>query len=80
MATLTIKNIPDEIYEALKQQAILHRRSLNKEVIISLEQALHKKQADPSAILSKARKLRAKTSSFQLTEKILKAAKNKGRQ
>ncbi len=79
MATLTIKNIPDEIYNQLKQQAILHRRSLNKEVIISLEQALHKKQINPNVIMTKARKLRAKTTKFHLTEKILKTAKDKGR-
>jgi plasmid stability protein len=79
MATLTIKNIPDEIYQKLKQQALLHRRSLNKEVIISLEQALRKKLASPDTIIAKARKLRSKTSKFRLTEKILNAAKNKGR-
>ena len=40
MATLTIKNIPDEVYEQLKQRAARHRRSVNSEVIVCLEQVL----------------------------------------
>lgn len=80
MATLTIKNIPDKIYQGLKQQALLHRRSLNSEVIISLEQVLGRKEADPSAVLSKARKVRAKSVKFHLTEKILVSAKKQGRE
>ena len=40
MATLTIKNIPDEVYEQLKQRAARHRRSVNSEVIVCLEKVL----------------------------------------
>jgi len=31
--TLTLKNIPDELYGRLKQAAEVHHRSLNSEVI-----------------------------------------------
>lgn len=79
MATLTIKNIPDEIYQALKAQAVLHHRSLNSEVIMNLELIVGKKKVDPSAVLAKARKLRAKSSKIRMTEKKLTAAKNEGR-
>jgi plasmid stability protein len=37
MATLTVKNVPDALVRRLKQQAALHRRSLNLEVISCLE-------------------------------------------
>lgn len=38
--TITLKNIPDELYERLKAAAKAHRRSLNNEVIVCLESAL----------------------------------------
>lgn len=38
--TLTLKNIPDSIYQSLKQSAEAHRRSLNMEAITVLEKAL----------------------------------------
>ena len=38
MATLTIKNLPDEIYAALTKTAKLNRRSINSEAIVRLEQ------------------------------------------
>ncbi|MDQ3254247.1 MAG: Arc family DNA-binding protein, partial [Acidobacteriota bacterium] len=34
MATLTIKNLPDDLYQQLKRTAAQHRRSINSEVII----------------------------------------------
>lgn len=36
MATLTIRNLPDEVHERLKEQAKRNRRSLNQEVIAEL--------------------------------------------
>ena len=38
--TLTLKNIPDEIYVRLKAAAESHRRSLNSEAIVCLESVL----------------------------------------
>ena len=40
MATLTIKKLPADLHERLKQRAQLNRRSLNSEIIVLLEQAL----------------------------------------
>lgn len=40
MATLTLKNVPDELYERLKAQAAAHRRSLNQEAIEILGQVV----------------------------------------
>jgi len=36
MATLTIRNVPDELHAALKERARRNRRSLNQEVIAEL--------------------------------------------
>lgn len=35
--TLTLKNIPDEVYDRLRLSAATHRRSLNSEAIVCLE-------------------------------------------
>lgn len=40
MATLVIKNVPDELHARLKQQAHEHRRSLAKEALTLLEHAV----------------------------------------
>ena len=37
MATITLKNIPDDLYEQLKQTAKAHHRSINSELINCLE-------------------------------------------
>ena len=36
MATLTIRNLPEEVHERLKERAKRNRRSLNQEVIAEL--------------------------------------------
>jgi plasmid stability protein len=79
MTTLTIKNIPDNLYITLKHQAELHRRSLNSEIIFSLEQAVKDGRTDIDTILKEARVFRTKTSKIHLTQKKLNAAKNRGR-
>jgi len=40
MATLVIKNLPDDVHAALKERAIRHRRSVTKEVVMLIESSL----------------------------------------
>ena len=40
MATLVIKNLPDELHAALKARAERHHRSLTKEAVTLIENAL----------------------------------------
>ena len=40
MATLTIKNLPDDLYQRLKVRAKHNRRSINSEAIVCLERTL----------------------------------------
>jgi len=79
MATLTIKNIPDEVYEQLKQRAARHRRSVNSEVIVCLEKVLGSRPVDPAAFLTSIRALRKNISTVFVTEEDLHAAKDEGR-
>jgi plasmid stability protein len=57
--TLTLKNIPDAVYERLKAAAEMHRRSLNSEAIVCLESVLLPTKVAPSERLARARELRA---------------------
>lgn len=57
--TLTLKNIPDALYDRLKTTAAAHRRSLNSEVLVCLETALFPHDIMPSERLARARALRA---------------------
>ena len=57
--SVTLKNIPDAVYERLKAAAELHRRSLNSEAIFCLESVLLPSRVTPSERLARARELRA---------------------
>lgn len=48
LATLNIKNFPDELYNRLRLQAKRHRRSLAQEVVYRLSQELS--EAEPASI------------------------------
>jgi plasmid stability protein len=79
MANMTLKNVPDELYEQLKQAAARHRRSLNNEAIVCLERALEVGRADPAALLAQVRQVRARTAGVFVTEADLRAARDEGR-
>ncbi|MCO6439627.1 MAG: Arc family DNA-binding protein [Nitrococcus mobilis] len=79
MATMTLKNVPEELYERLKEAAARHRRSLNNEVIVCLERALEGGRADPAALLAQVRQVRARTAGVFVTEADLRAARDEGR-
>jgi hypothetical protein len=58
MATITLKNIPDELHARLKESAEKNRRSLNSEILIRLESAFTAPLVDAR---EEARKLKAFT-------------------
>ena len=79
MATITVKNIPDALYEKLKQVAQNHHRSINSEIIVCIEQAVSSQVIDLDATLSRARTLRERTTAYQIKHEEFTAAKSKGR-
>ncbi len=79
MPTLTIKGLPDPVYERLKAQADAHRRSLNGEIIVCLERAVSAARLDPQAWLVKARALRESLSLEPLTDHEVRDARRGGR-
>ena len=54
MATITLKNVPDELHRRLKERAERHRRSLNREAIRCLEEAVRDDPAPPAVLDSNA--------------------------
>jgi plasmid stability protein len=79
MATLTIKNLPDDIYHELKRRAGENRRSLNGEVVYSLEQLIKGDRARRRPTLAELRAFREQYSLPPLSEEELDRAINQGR-
>ncbi len=57
-ATITLKNIPDDIYDSLKQAADAHHRSINSEAIACLERVLLPSKAGNDEHAARARLIR----------------------
>jgi plasmid stability protein len=77
--TLTLKNIPDTVYDRLKAAAETHRRSLNSEAIVCLEAVLLPTRAMPGERLARARELRAALPQGKFRARDIDAAKREGR-
>jgi plasmid stability protein len=79
MATLTIKNVPESLVRQLKVRAARHRRSLNLEVIASLEAVTQASPVDPDALLVRVRAVRRTPARLSLTDRMLARLKAAGR-
>jgi plasmid stability protein len=78
MATITLKGIPAGLHRALKQRAAGNHRSLNGEVLDTLEKTFQTKQRKVDLILQRARKIRNRLK-FEATLEEIDAAKREGR-
>ena len=80
MRTITVKNIPPELYERLKMSAAENRRSINSEIIVCIEREVHSRRTNtPDEVLSKARELRKRTFKHPLTDQEFTRRKVLGR-
>jgi len=77
--TLTLKNIPDEVYLRLRTSADTNRRSLNSEAIVCLESVLLPGRIHVSERLARARALRAALPRGKFLTKDMDAYKREGR-
>ena len=77
--TLTLKNIPDEVYERLKAAAATHRRSLNGEAIECLEKALMPRRVSVEERLERIRRLRAGLQNQEFDHDLIDQLKREGR-
>ena len=79
MPSLTVKNIPNKLYEVLKQSASVNHRSINSEIISCLDRSLRIRKIQPDIFIQEVRQLREKLKVPPLTEEFLKDAKSEGR-
>lgn len=80
MATVTFKNIPDDLYEQLKQAANAHHRSVNSELIHCLEKTFKPTPVSAAELAEKALALRSRVAAERLDIDEINAAKNEGRE
>lgn len=79
MVTVTIKNLPQNLYAQLKTMAAANRRSINSEIIVCIERRLGSYRPDADDVLRNARRLRKMTATYPISEAEFNEAKTAGR-
>lgn len=79
MRTVTVKNIPDDLYDKIKETAQGNRRSINNEIIHRLDRSLRSRVVDAEVLLNRIERLRHDMSVPRLNDEIIAAAKEDGR-
>ncbi|MBN8653387.1 MAG: Arc family DNA-binding protein [Cytophagales bacterium] len=78
MANITVKGIPEKLYDQLKIRAKRNNRSLNSEIILSIQLHTHRTESNSAKILDLARKAQAMGKGF-LDDQEVELAKSNGR-
>ena len=73
MATLTLKDIPEDLHAAFRSRAEAHGRSLNKEIIAALSELAFPQPFDVDSFLERARRLREKQGFATTRDEVLSA-------
>jgi plasmid stability protein len=79
MPAITVKNIPDELYEKLKEAASNHHRSLNSELIYCLETVLAPQRISALERIRAAREVRPKIGADRVSCEEIQLAIDQGR-
>jgi plasmid stability protein len=79
MPAVTVKNLPDDLYQRLKTSAQAHHRSINGELIATLERALCVQRTDSEQQLAQIRALRSGLDLPPLDPDAIRAAIDSGR-
>lgn len=78
MANVTIKDLPAELHQRLKEKAKRNRRSLNAEVITLLEASMEPRKVNVDEILAAARAVRSQVKR-ELSDQEISRMKRQGR-
>jgi plasmid stability protein len=79
MATVTVKNIPDDLYVRLKAEAARNRRSINSEIIVCIEEILTQTRVPTEQLLDRVRRVRRAMKPGRMTIEQVDAARREGR-
>lgn len=80
MPSITVKNIPQELYDKLRIAATLNHRSINNEMISCVESILMPQRVTVSEKLSRAKRIRNKINIDKIDADEIKNAIEEGRQ
>ena len=80
MVNITVNNIPDDLYDRLKQLAEENRRSISSEVVVCIEKTVGRPIRDPREFLAEARRLRQHVSNYVIGDEAFNEAKQVARQ
>ncbi len=80
MATITLKNVPPELLQQLKDRAAAHRRSMNSELLTRLHLSLAQERTfDAEAYWRRIDEITAGVQPMAISDDELRAMKNTGR-
>ena len=79
MASVTVKNIPDDLYQRLQQAAHAHDRSIDSELIVCLQKALLPRTITSNERIVAAQALRKRVNATLLNVGDIDAARHAGR-
>lgn len=77
MATITLKNIPEDLHQRLRESAARHHRSLNREIIAQLEASLTERNRETDELLAELKALHSKLP--MIDHSLVDALKQQGR-
>lgn len=78
MTQITLKKLPDKVYLELKKRAKRYKRSLNSEIIHTLEKSTISNENNPDELIQKVKEIHAKIK-VGTNRKDIQEAKNWGR-
>lgn len=79
MTTITVKNIPEDLYERLREAARGNRRSINGEIIHRIERSLTPRRTPAEPLLARIRRLHDSFEGRTLTVEQIDDARKQGR-
>jgi len=79
MATITVKGIPDELYERLKAVARRNHRSVNGEIISRIERSLMPRRVGARQLIERVRRLHESFEGRALDLALIDQARREGR-
>ena len=79
MHNITVKNIPDDLYDKIKKTAHANRRSINNEIINRLDKSLKSTRIDVDSFIQRIDKFQNNMEIPPLTDELIAVAKEEGR-
>ena len=79
MPNLSVRDVPQAVHSALKAEAARNRRSLNREILIRLEESLASRASDPEAVLERIRRRKRAIGPIDLDPQTVRSLREAGR-